>query len=55
MGIGHDTRTGVYERDYQVAFRFIGTSNKITSKPGPPRMTEEQIMRVAKMGARGRD
>ena len=55
MDVGYDTRTGVDDRDYQPPFRFTGTINKITFKPGPPEMTEEQMKQVAEMGARGRD
>jgi len=55
MDVGYDTRTGVDDRDYQVPFRFTGTINKITFKPGPPEMTEEQMKRAAEMRAKGRD
>jgi arylsulfatase len=33
--VGVDTRTGVDNADYRVPFRFTGTINKITYKPGP--------------------
>lgn len=55
MDVGYDTRTGVDDRDYKPPFRFTGTIHKITFKPGPPEMTEEQMKRVAKMNANGRD
>ncbi|MBX3388878.1 MAG: hypothetical protein KF691_05435 [Phycisphaeraceae bacterium] len=43
------------DRDYQVPFTFTGTINKITFKPGPPEMTEEQMKQAAEMNAKGRD
>jgi len=55
LDVGYDTRTGVDQRDYTVPFTFTGTINKITFKPGPPEMTEEQMKQVAKMNANGRD
>jgi len=55
LDVGYDTRSGVDDRDYQVPFRFTGKINRITFKPGPPEMTEEQMKQVAAMGAKGRD
>jgi len=55
LDVGYDTRTGVDDRDYQVPFKFTGEINKITFKPGPPEMTEEQMKKAAKMNANGRD
>jgi hypothetical protein len=55
MDVGYDTRTGVDDRHYQVPFRFTGTINKVTFKPGPPEMTPEQMKRAAEMRARGKD
>jgi arylsulfatase len=55
LDVGYDTRSGVDDRDYQVPFAFTGTINKITFKPGPPEMTEEQMKKAAEMGAKGRD
>jgi arylsulfatase len=55
MDVGYDTRTGVDQRDYQVPFNFTGMIRKITFKPGPPEMTEEQMKQIAAMGAKGRD
>lgn len=33
--VGVDTRSGVNDADYHVPFRFTGTINKLTVKPGP--------------------
>ena len=55
MDVGYDTRTGVDDRDYQPPFRFTGTINKITFKPGPPEMTPEQMKKAEEMKARGKD
>jgi arylsulfatase len=55
LDVGYDTRTGVDERDYQVPFTFTGTINKITFKPGPPEMTEEQMKEAAKLAAKPND
>jgi arylsulfatase len=55
MDIGYDTRTGVNDADYQVPFRFNGKINRVTFKPGPPEMTEEQMKAAAEMRARGKD
>ena len=55
MDIGYDTRTGVDDRDYQVPFRFTGTINKVTFKPGPPELTPEQMKQAAEMRAKGKD
>ena len=55
MDIGYDTRTGVNDADYQVPFRFTGTINRITVKPGPPEMTPEQTKAAEEMRARGKD
>jgi arylsulfatase len=37
--VGVDTRTGVDDADYRVPFRFTGTINKLTIKPGPEQYT----------------
>jgi hypothetical protein len=55
MNVGYDTRTGVDDGDYQPPFRFTGTIDKITFKPGPPEMTAEQMKQAVEMNARGRD
>lgn len=38
--VGVDTRTGVNDADYKVPFRFTGTINKLTLKPGPEQFTQ---------------
>ena len=55
MDVGYDTRTGVDDRDYQVPFRFTGTINKVTFKPGPAQFTPEDAKRAGEMRARGKD
>ena len=55
MDVGYDTRTGVDDCDYQPPFRFTGTINKVTFKPGPPELTAEQMKRAAEMRAKGKD
>jgi len=55
LDVGHDTRTGVDDRDYQVPFRFTGKINKVTFKPGLPQLTPEQAKKAAEMRATGRD
>jgi arylsulfatase A-like enzyme len=55
LDVGYDTRSGVDDRDYQLPFKFTGTINKITFIPGPPEMTEEEMKKVVKMNANGRD
>ena len=52
--VGVDTRTGVNDADYQVPFRFTGTINKLTVKPGPEQFTEDdrKIIQHALNGAR---
>jgi arylsulfatase len=55
LDVGYDTRSGVDDRDYQPPFRFSGKIHKVTFKPGPPEMTEEQMKKAAEMGAKGRD
>jgi hypothetical protein len=47
--LGVDTRTGVNDADYHVPFRFTGTIDKLTVKPGPEQFTEgdRQIIRHA--------
>jgi arylsulfatase len=49
--VGYDTRTGLDDNDYQVPFTFTGKINKVTFKPGPPEMTEEQMKQEAQMKA----
>ena len=55
MDVGYDTRTGVDDRDYQVPFRFTGTINKVTFKPGLAQFTPEDAKRAGEMRARGKD
>ncbi len=52
--VGVDTRTGVNDADYQVPFRFTGTINKLTVKPGPEQFTEDdrRLIQHALNGAR---
>jgi arylsulfatase A-like enzyme len=52
--VGVDTRTGVNDADYQVPFRFTGTINKLTVKPGPEQFTEDdrKVIQHALNGAR---
>jgi len=52
--VGVDTRTGVNDADYQVPFRFTGTIDKLTVRPGPEQFTEEdrKARHYALMGAR---
>jgi arylsulfatase A-like enzyme len=47
--LGVDTRTGVNDADYHIPFRFTGTIDKLTVKPGPEQFTEgdRQIIRHA--------
>jgi arylsulfatase len=39
--VGVDTRSGVNDADYHVPFRFTGTINKLTVRPGPEQFTED--------------
>ncbi len=55
LDVGYDTRSGVDDRDYQVPFRFTGTINKVTFKPGPPQFTPAEEKRAAEMKARAAD
>jgi len=52
--VGVDTRSGVNDTDYQVPFRFTGTINKLTVKPGAEQFTEDdrKVIRRALAGAR---
>jgi arylsulfatase len=52
--VGVDTRSGVNDADYHVPFRFTGTINKLTVKPGPEQFTENdrKVIQHALAGAR---
>ena len=52
--VGVDTRSGVNDADYHVPFRFTGTINKLTVKPGPEQFTEDdrKVIQHALNGAR---
>jgi hypothetical protein len=39
-------RSGVNDADYHVPFRFTGTINKLTVKPGPEQFTEDPPIRA---------
>ena len=45
--VGVDTRTGVDDADYRVPFRFTGTINKLTIKPGPEQYTPADHKKAA--------
>lgn len=55
LDVGFDTRSGVNDADYQLPFRFTGTINKVTFKPGPPQFTPAEEKRAAAMKARAAD
>jgi arylsulfatase A-like enzyme len=49
--VGVDTRTGVNNADYSVPFRFTGTIEKLTIKPGAEQFTEGDHRRAAEAKA----
>ena len=53
--VGVDTRTGVNDADYRVPFRFTGTINKLTLKPGPEQFTAADRQKAGEAKARAND
>jgi arylsulfatase len=55
--IGQDTRTGValLEYRYDVPFKFTGTINKLTLKPGPEQLTAADRQKAGEAKARAND
>ena len=54
LDIGVDTRTPV-DDSYKLPFRFAGTINKVTYRPGPEQMTAEDQATKAKALANAND
>jgi len=53
--VGVDLRTSVNPDDYEVPFRFTGTLNNVTVKPGPPQFTAEDEKKAAGAVAQAND
>jgi arylsulfatase len=53
--VGVDTRTGVYDKDYQVPFRFTGKLGKVTFRLGPTQLTSHEQQSIQHALARARE